>query len=117
MDYFWTSFAGTKIGIYSIALGIVGLAAGFLEKNFSKDSKITVIIITSVLTILFETIIFLLIFIFNNITNSNILVFVKILLIEVLYNNIIIIIIYPLFQKFGTRLEEHFINKNFLDFL
>ena len=53
-------FIGTRVGIYAIALGLVGLTSGILEKSFSKDSKITVIIITAILTAMFEIIVYLL---------------------------------------------------------
>jgi len=110
-------FAGTRIGINSIALGIVGLAAGILEKNFSKDNRITVLIITAILTFTFELIVYVLNIFFIGIVNIQILNFLKIILLEVLYNDILIIIIYPVFSKFGNKLEEDFINKGFLNFL
>lgn len=110
-------FIGTRIGIFSISLGLVGLTSGFLEKSFSKDSKITLILMGAILTSLFELVVYVLNIFFNGITNIELIVFIKILLIEVLYNSILIIIIYPIFTKFGTKLEGDFININFLNFL
>ena len=56
-------------------------------------------------------------YIFNILTlgiTAEIFVFSKILLIEVIYNLLIIIIIYPLMQKLGHMLEEVFKTKNIL---
>lgn len=110
-------FIGIRVGIYSIALGLVGLISGLLEKSFSKDSKITVIIITLILTAIFETIVYILNIIFVGVPNVDIINFLSIVLVECFYNTILIIILYPLFSKFGSKLEEDFINKSFLNFL
>lgn len=108
---------GIRIGIYSISLGLVGLISGILEKNFSKDSKITVIIIIGILTVIFEIIVYLLNIFFLGLTSIGILNFLKTILIEAFYNNFLVIIIYPFFSKFGEKLENDFTNKSFLNFL
>ena len=46
--------------------------------------------------------------------NVEILQFVRILIIEVIYNLLITIVIYPLIQKVGHALEEVFKTKNIL---
>ena len=43
-----------------------------------------------------------------------ILSFVKIILIEILYNTLVLIIIYPLFQKIGYMLDRKFKKSNLL---
>lgn len=110
-------FIGIRVGIYSIALGLVGLISGLLERSFSKDSKITVMIITLFLTAIFEMIVYILNIIFVGVSNVDIINFLSIVLVECFYNTILIIIVYPLFSKFGSKLEEDFINKSFLNFL
>ena len=110
-------FVGTKIGTNAIALAIIGLASGILEKNFSKDNRMTVMIMTSILTAIFELIIILQKIIFGELTSTYFLEFIKILLIEVLYNDILIIILYPIFSKIGNKLENDFTNKSFLKIL
>lgn len=98
-------FIGRKIGISAIMLGIVGLIGGIFDKNFSKESRITIMIMVSVCTVIFEIGSYILGFFILKYT-FEIFVFVKILAIEVLYNIIIAIILYPLMQKLGYKIEE-----------
>lgn len=104
---------GRQIGISGIILGIIGLLGEYLDKNFSKESKITIIIMLMGCTIFYE----LGCYIFNIITLNlelELIEFTKILLIEILYNAIITIIIYPLMQKVGHNLEEIYKTKKIL---
>ena len=98
---------GSNIGMYAIGLGIIGFLAGLLDKNFSKDSRITIMVMTLGATIIFEVIKYILSVIFLSI-NVEIINFIKILAIEVIYNLIIIIIIYPLIQKAGYYIENEY---------
>lgn len=100
-------FASKKIGISGIMLGIIGAIGGILDKNFSKDSRITIIIMTIAATAVYE----IGSYIFNYFivsTAIEIIPFIKILLIEILYNIILTIILYPLLQKAGYYIEEAF---------
>lgn len=104
---------GRQIGISGIMLGLIGLAGEYLDKNFSKESKITIILMIISSTIVFE----LGSYLFSLVTleiNMEIISFIKILFIETLYNVIITIIIYPLIQKLGHILEETFKTRNIL---
>ena len=47
-------FVGKQIGISGILLGIVGFVGGNLDKNFSKDSKITIILMCIGATVIYE---------------------------------------------------------------
>ena len=47
-------FVGKSIGITGIMLGIVGFLGGYFDKNFSKDSKITIIFMVLGATIIYE---------------------------------------------------------------
>ncbi len=100
-------FINKKIGISGIMLGVIGALGGMLDKNFSKDSRITIIIMTVVSTIIYEIGVYFLNIIFWHLT-VEIIAFAKILLIEVLYNIFIVIIFYPLLQKAGYYIEEAF---------
>lgn len=95
------------IGISSIMLGIVGFLGGYFDKNFSKESRITVILMIIGSTVLCETGTYL-----WNILKAQgeieIFQFVRILSIETLYNSILTIILYPIIQKCGYRLEENY---------
>lgn len=98
-------FMGRNVGISAIMLGVIGIIAGFLDKNFSKDSKLTIILMVISTTLVYE----LGSYIINTIIFSyetEIWNFIKILLIELLYNAILTIILYPLLQKAGFALEE-----------
>ncbi len=106
-------FASKKIGISAIMLGTVGIIAGILDKNFSKDSRMTIILMTILETSIYEIGTYLLNCIIISIS-IEILPFIKILLIEILYNTILIIILYPLIQKAGYYIEEAFKGKQIL---
>ena len=100
-------FIGKKIGITAIMLGIVGIIGGTFDKNFSKDSRITIIIMVALSTCVYEIGAYLanyLIYRFD----PQISEFIKILLIECLYNLLITTMIYPLIQKVGYKIEEEY---------
>ncbi len=106
-------FASKKIGISAIMLGIVGIIAGVLDKNFSKDSRMTIILMTILSTAIYEVGGYILNYIIVS-TNIEILLFIKILLIESIYNAILTVILYPLLQKAGYYIEEAFRGKQIL---
>ena len=95
------------IGISAVTLGILGYIAGYLDKNFSKDSKLTIMIIISVATFIFELVIYISAGLVNN-SVITLIPFFKILGIEVLYNIILVILLYPLLQRAGYALESVF---------
>ena len=47
-------FISKKIGVTAITLGLVGFIGALLDKNFSKDSRITLILMVIILTVLYE---------------------------------------------------------------
>lgn len=98
-------FIGKSVGISAIMLGVVGIIARILDKNFSKDSKLTIILMIMATTFVYE----LGSYIINTIIFSYevaIWNFIKILLTEIFYNAILTIILYPLLQRLGFSLEE-----------
>lgn len=98
---------GTKIGINSVGLGLIGFLAVAFDKNFSKDSRMTIMVMVIVATGIFEILSYLLNYVFLS-TSIEIWNFIKILAIEIIYNIIITIIIYPLIQKFGYAIENEY---------
>lgn len=98
---------GTKIGIYAICFGLIGFLAGTFDKNFSKDSRMTIMLMVFSSTVIFELARYLLNYFFINI-NIEIINFIKITLIEVIYNLILTIIVYPLIQRFGYYIENEY---------
>lgn len=98
---------GTRIGIYSVGLGLIGFLAAIFDKNFSKDSRMTIMVMGVGSTIIFESLTYLLKYVFA--TNQvDLLNFVKILAIEVAFNLILTIILYPLIQKAGYYIENEY---------
>lgn len=100
-------FIGKNVGVTSVMLGIVGMLGGYFDKSFSKDSRITLMLMVVVSTFIYE----LGTYVINNFimsANIEIIHFIKIIIIEMLFNAIIMIILYPLFQRLGYRIEEEF---------
>lgn len=98
---------GKVAGINSVGLGLIGFLAAVFDKNFSKDSRMTIMIMVVVATAIFEVLSYILNYIFVSI-EVEIWNFLVILVIEMIYNLIITIIIYPLMQKFGYSIENEY---------
>lgn len=98
---------GTRIGIYSAGLGLIGFLAAIFDKNFSKDSRMTIMIMGVGATIIFESLTYLLKYVFAA-NQVDLLNFIKILAIEVAFNLILTIILYPLVQKAGYYIENEY---------
>ena len=97
----------TNVGINLVGLVIVGLLAILFNKNFSKDSRITIMFMVFGTTIIFEVITYFINYIIYSI-NVEILSFIKILVVEVIYNILVTIIMYPAIQKFGYYIENEY---------
>lgn len=96
-----------KIGINLIGLSLIGFLATIFDKNFSKDSRMTIIFMVFGATVLLEITSYVMSYVLYSI-NIEIIQFIKILTIEVLYNILIITIIYPLIQKLGYFIENEY---------
>ena len=104
---------GKCIGVSSIMFCILAYLAAYFDKNFSKDNKITIILMCAGSTIIFEFgyyIINAIVFDFE----IEFWYFMKTMMIENIYNILILIIIYPLFQKLGYMLDRKFKKSNLL---
>lgn len=101
---------GKTIGTSALALGIVGLLGEILSKNFSKDSRFIVCLMVIGTTAVYETIVYLLTMLRTEGT-IEVLAFLRILLIEMFFNGLITIIIYPLIKKAGYYLENLYDDK------
>ena len=98
---------GKNLGQTALMLSIVGVIGAYLEKNFSKESKMTILLMVIGTTIIYETGLYILQIIKLSI-NVAISQFIYTLLIEVIYNIILTIILYPIIQKYGYKLEHTF---------
>ena len=104
---------GKAIGISGALLGIIGIFGEYLDKRFSKDSRIILIFMVMSSTLFYEIAQYLFQILKWNI-QIEILAFIKILAIEIIYNTILVIILYPLIQKAGEYLENLFKSKSVL---
>ena len=96
-----------RIGANLIGLSVIGIIATLFDKNFSKDSRITIMFMVFGTTIIFEVVSYFTRYILYSV-NVEILYFIKILLVEIVYNILITIIVYPLIQKFGYYIENEY---------
>ena len=107
LGIFLDLFISKKIGITAIGLGVIGILGGIFDKNFSKESRLTIVLMVIVSTLIYEIICYVLsYFIINN--SIQIKAFIKVLLIECFYNSIITIILYPLIQNMGYKIENEY---------
>ena len=106
-------FIGKNVGPTGIMLGLVGFLGGYFDKNFSKDSKITIIFMVLGATFVYE----LGKYMFNILLfklDVELLQFIKILMIELVYQALLTIILYPLMKKVGYYIENVFKGNNIL---
>lgn len=112
--FFLDSLIGRNIGMSSVMLGIIGLMGGYIDKNFSKDSRVMIMSMVAVTTVIYEIGLYI---IQSVVLSYNILevgVLIKTLFVEVIYNIIITIIIYPLIKRAGYFIEGAFKENNIL---
>ncbi len=98
---------GAQVGINAVTLGLVGFLAGVFDKNFSKDSRMTIMLMVFGSTFLVEVLNYLLHYMFLS-TNVEIISFLRTLAIEIIYNLILTIILYPIIQKAGYYIENEY---------
>ena len=102
-----------NIGITAIMLCIIGYLGAYFDRNFSKENKITIIVMVGIATIIFESGYYAISSIILKF-EPEILYFIKMLLVEVLYNILLTIILYPLIQKAGYSIDRAFKRNNIL---
>lgn len=98
---------GKNLGTCTIMLVIIAILGFYLDKNFSKDSRLTIMLMVMASTLIFEVGSYILNIVILD-TNIEVLFFIKTLFIEIIYNTIITIIIYPLVQLVGYKVEDIF---------
>lgn len=92
---------------------ILAYLTSYFDKNFSKDNKTTILLMCVGATFIFE----FGYYIVNSIVfdfNIEFWYFIKLIVIEIIYNILLLIIIYPLFQKIGYMLDRKFKKSNLL---
>ncbi len=104
---------GNSIGFTSVFLGIIGLLGEYFDKNFSKDSRVTIILMVAGSTILYEIAVYL-VKIFAGGADPEILTFALTLFVEIIFGTLLIIIFYPIIRKLGYYIEDSFKGKKIL---
>lgn len=104
---------GKSFGFNGIFLAIIGLLGEYFDKNFSKDNRVTIILMTVGSTILFEIGMYIVNILKFHI-EIEILPFILTLLVETIYNVFLVIIFYPGIKKLGYYLENIFKNKKLI---
>lgn len=98
-------WVGKSLGLTSVAFALVGILGGLFDKTLSKDSRLTVLLMGAICTIIYEIVLYFFNYMFFKI-NIEIYSFLKILFIETIYNVLLIIIVYPLMKATGYEIEN-----------
>ena len=104
---------GKTIGTSAIMLCIIGYLGAYFDENFSKDNKLTIIIMVAGATFIYELGIYFL----NSILLSfsrEYFNFLRIVLIEIVYNVLLTILLYPIIQKAGYLIDRNVKQNNIL---
>ena len=104
---------GKTIGISAVMLCVIGYLGSYFDKNFSKENKLTIIFMVAGATFIYELGTYFL----NSIIlefSREYLYFIKIAILEILYNVLLSIILYPLMQKIGYVIDRNFKKNNIL---
>ena len=99
------------IGISSLLFAVIGYNGSVLKNRFSAESKITIIIVESIVTVLYEIILVA----YRALALGayiDVLSGIYILFVEIVFNALLVIILYPLITKLGTYLENSYSNND-----
>ena len=113
VGFFIDLLYGKVIGSSAIMFCIIGYLGAYFDKNFSKENKLTIIFMVAGATLIYE---FGTYFINSLVLNfeREYLYFLKNVSIEILYNCLISILIYPIIQKFGYLIDRNVKKNNIL---
>lgn len=101
------------VGISALGFAIIGILGEIFAKNFAKDSRLTIMLMVVGSTLIYENITYFAnTFIAGN--QIEVLAFIRIVVIEIIFNSLLTIILYPLIKKLGYKLEETFEDKKVL---
>jgi rod shape-determining protein MreD len=96
---------GENTAVNALTLAVLGYVVGNYRNSFSKENKLNMMIIITSGTIIYEIIIYTSKIIFSGVS-IEILEFLKILSVEVLFNTILTIILYPIILTLGTKVDK-----------
>ena len=104
---------GKTIGPAAIMFCIVGYLGAYFDKNFSKENKLTIIFMVAGATLLYEFGYYFINSIILNFSREY-LIFLRMVVIEIVYNVLLSIILYPLIQKMGYLVDRNVKKNNIL---
>ena len=104
---------GNTVGISAVMFCVVGYLGSYFDKNFSKENKATILLMAIGATFVYE-------FGFYSLNGLVVgydfewLKFMKIIIFEIIYNSLITILLYPLIQGTGYKVDRIFKKNNIL---
>ena len=104
---------GRVIGITAIMLCVIGYLGAYFDKNFSKESKFKIVLMVIGATIIYEIGFYALSGLILG-YDFEWLRFMNIVIFEVIYNVLITILLYPLIQNLGYKVDRAFKRNNIL---
>ncbi len=104
---------GKVIGITAIMLCVIGYLGAYFDKNFSKESKFKILLMVIGSTIIYELGYYILSVAIIG-YDFEWLRFMRIVIFEVIYNVLITILLYPLIQNLGYKIDRNFKKNNIL---
>lgn len=104
---------GNTVGISAVMFCIIGYFSSYFDKNFSKENKVTILLMEIGATIIYEFGFYSLNGLILN-YNFEWLKFMKIVIFEVVYNSLITILLYPFIQNTGYKVDRIFKKNNVL---
>lgn len=101
---------GNTYGLFTVSYAVTGILVGFLNYNYRKENKVSLIYVTILATALFEIIQYLsYIFISNSLVN--IFYLIKQIFLAALLNICISYILYGILYKITSYVDEELVNE------
>lgn len=104
---------GNTYGVSALMFCVIGYLGAYFDKNFSKENKVTILLMSIGATIIYELGFYAL----NGLIlgyNFEWFKFTIIIIFEVIYNSLITILLYPLIQTTGYKVDRIFKKNNIL---
>lgn len=96
---------GRSLGVYTALYMLAGIISGFLNSNFSKGNKISMVMIILICTVLFETMAYVVNIVLNGYEFNFKVIFTKLIL-ESAYNMLLTIIFFKPIAFLGDLLNR-----------
>ena len=97
---------GSTTGMFTVAYTITGAITGFINYNYRKENKMSLVYVTLIFTAIFELIQYIQYLMITHVY-SNFFYFIKQVLVSSILNTIIVFIIYSLIYKIIDKFESN----------